>query len=62
MRVIAFAAAALAFAMPISAGVCAAFGVCSQNGIIKDCTSGSCVGKVGESCTQSLAGPVLCPV
>ncbi|KAE9579233.1 hypothetical protein CGMCC3_g4719 [Colletotrichum fructicola] len=62
MRVVALVAAALAFAMPISAGVCAAFGVCSQNGEIHDCTSGSCVGKVGTECTVSLAGPVLCPL
>ncbi|KAL0936889.1 uncharacterized protein CTRU02_209105 [Colletotrichum truncatum] len=53
-------ALAVALAVPASAGTCIQLGACSEGNDIRQCTSGSCHQKLGQTCTIS-GNSVNCP-
>ncbi|WQF76856.1 hypothetical protein CDEST_01870 [Colletotrichum destructivum] len=53
-------AIALALAVPSQAAVCIQLGACAEGNDIRQCTSGSCHQKLGQTCTIT-GSNVNCP-
>ncbi|EQB44285.1 hypothetical protein CGLO_16988 [Colletotrichum gloeosporioides Cg-14] len=51
---------AAALAVPASAATCIQLGACAEGNDIRQCTSGSCHQKLGQTCTIS-GNTVSCP-